>query len=37
MYAFINAVQAQRGKGLTDVQADSLMSSAQAVIALLDR
>ena len=37
MYAFINAVQAQRGKSLTDMQADSLMSSAQAVIALLDR
>ena len=37
MYAFINAVQAQRGKGLTDVQADSLMSSAQTAIALLDR
>lgn len=32
MYAFINSVEAQRGKNLTDAQADELTAAAQAII-----
>jgi hypothetical protein len=35
MYAFINFVEAQRGKGLTTSQADSLVSAAQEIISAL--
>jgi len=33
--AFINAVEAQRGKKITDVEADTLIASAQAIVDLL--
>ena len=33
--AFINAVEAQRGKKLTDAQADSLIQQAQLILASL--
>jgi hypothetical protein len=36
MLAFINAVEAQRGKELTDAQANDLISTARDVIDLLD-
>lgn len=36
MYAFCNHVEAQRGKKLTDEQADQLIEAANAVIAALD-
>ena len=32
LYAFINSVEAQRGKALTTAQADQLVSAAQDVI-----
>ena len=35
MYAFMNAVEAQRGKKLTETQADQLLSVARAIIAAL--
>jgi hypothetical protein len=35
MFAFINSVEAQRGKGLTTSQADSLVSAAQQIISAL--
>jgi hypothetical protein len=35
LYSFINAVEAQRGKELTESQADSLISAATAIIAAL--
>lgn len=35
MHAFINSVEAQRGKKLTDAQADELIASAQMAIDLL--
>ncbi|HEB14014.1 MAG TPA: hypothetical protein ENI09_01215 [candidate division WWE3 bacterium] len=33
LYAFINAVEAQRGKSITDAQADELIEVAQRIIA----
>lgn len=36
LYALINAVEAQRGRKLTDAQADSLVAAAQAVIAAIE-
>lgn len=36
MYAFIQSVEAQRGKKLSDAQADELVAAAEAVIAALD-
>jgi hypothetical protein len=35
MYAFMNAVEAQRGKKLTDAQATQLIAVAQAIVAAL--
>jgi hypothetical protein len=35
MYAFMNAVEAQRGKKLTDTQATQLIGVAQAIVAAL--
>lgn len=35
LYAFINAVEAQRGKKLTDAQADTLVTEASNIIAML--
>jgi hypothetical protein len=35
MYAFMNAVEAQRGKKLTDTQATQLVNVAEAIIAAL--
>ena len=36
MYAFCNSVEAQRGKKLSDMQADTLIEAANAVIVALD-
>ena len=36
MYAFCNSVEAQRGKRLSDMQADTLIEAANAVIVALD-
>ena len=36
LYAFMNAVEAQRGKKLTDAEADDLIAAAQAIINALD-
>jgi hypothetical protein len=37
LQAFVNAVEAQRGKALTDTQADQLIEMAQAIISSLSR